>query len=253
MLLLVTASLLLAACGTAAPAAPSLEPTAAPPVPTAPPDPITIAQSFYAAFNEKDLEKARSMIAEDYVLNVPYGTFERAAAIIEWQAQIDSGITFNQTNFVHTGNGRVTSCYEVFQNGSMIDKGCGAVTRIRDGEIVYDGLEPGEHVWVVQKYYEALNAKNVDLAMSYIANDAVFINPTGTYEGANAIRDSLAGLNKDGITFELGNFRKTARGVVYDYKVMQGSNLLDQGTNGLTIVENGLVVFDGTEDTFVAE
>jgi hypothetical protein len=33
---------------------------------------------------------------------------------------------------------------------------------------------------------------------------------------------------------------------------MQGSNLLDQGTNGLTVVKDGRVVFDGTEDTFVS-
>jgi hypothetical protein len=37
--------------------------------------------------------------------------------------------------------------------------------------------------------------------------------------------------------------------VIYDYKVMQGANLLDQGTNGLTIVKDGKIVFDGTEDT----
>jgi hypothetical protein len=37
--------------------------------------------------------------------------------------------------------------------------------------------------------------------------------------------------------------------IVYDYKVMQGGNLLDQGTNGLTIVKEGKIIFDGTEDT----
>ena len=37
--------------------------------------------------------------------------------------------------------------------------------------------------------------------------------------------------------------------VVYDYKVLQGANLLDQGTNGLTGVKDGQVIFDGTEGT----
>ena len=152
-----------------------------------------------------------------------------------------------------TGNGRVTSCYEVFENGKSIDKGCGNVTHVRDGKIIFDGLETAEQIWVVQKYYEALNAKKLDLAMSFIATDARFINPTGTYEGAEAIRASLEGLNTDGITFDLSNFRNTDGKIVYDYKVMQGANLLDQGTNGLTVVKDGMVVFDGTEDTLATE
>ncbi len=88
--------------------------------------------------------------------------------------------------------------------------------------------------------------------MFFIAPDAIFINPTGTYEGTASIRESLAGLNTDGITFDLSNFRNTDGQIVYDYKVLQGGNVLDQGTNGLTVVKDGLVIFDGTEDTFVA-
>jgi hypothetical protein len=85
--------------------------------------------------------------------------------------------------------------------------------------------------------------------MSLIAGDAVFINPTGTYEGADAIRTSLEGLKTDGITFDLSNFRNTDGTVVYDYQVLQGTNVLDVGTNGLTMVKEGLVIFDGTEET----
>ena len=239
MLLIVVASLLLAAC---APAAPAKEMA----------DPVTVVKSFYEAYNANEIEKAMSLTAEDYVMNDPSGTYDRSAAATQWQAVRDSGITFNQTNFVDTGNGRVTSCYEVLADGTSVDKGCGNVTHVRDGKIVYDGLENAEQIWVVQKYYEALNAKNVELAMSFIAGEAVFINPTGTYEGTNAIRKSLAGLNTDDITFDLSNFRNTEGKIIYDYKVLQGGNLLDQGTNGLTVVKDGKVVFDGTEDTFVA-
>jgi len=165
----------------------------------------------------------------------------------------DSGITFDQTNFVDTSEGRVTSCYDVLQDGNSVDKGCGNVTHVRDGKIIYDGLENAEQIWVVQKYYEALNAKNLSLAMTFIASDALFVNPTGTYAGADAIRESLAGLNKDGITFDLSNFRNNDGKIVYDYKVLQGGNLLDQGTNGLTVVKDGMVIFDGTEDTLVQQ
>jgi limonene-1,2-epoxide hydrolase len=108
-------------------------------------------------------------------------------------------------------------------------------------------------VEVVQKYYNAVNSKDIDLAMSYIASDAVFANPTGKYASTAEIRASLEGVASDGITFELSNFRDTNGRVVYDYKVMMGDQLLDQGTNGLTIVKDGKIVFDGTEDTFAVE
>ena len=218
-----------------------------------PAEQIWIVQKFYEILNTKDVEKAMSLTAEDYVMNDPFGTYDRAAAAKQWEVVvIEAGLSFNQTDFTNTGNGRVTSCYEVFENGKSIDQGCGNVTHIRDGKIIFDGLEAAEQIWVVQKYYDALNAKSLDLAMSFIASDALFINPTGTYEGADAIRESLAGLNTDGISFDLSNFRNTSGQIVYDYKVMQGSNLLDQGKNGLTVVKDGKVVFDGTEDTFIA-
>ena len=215
-----------------------------------PAEQIWIVQQFYEIINTKDVDKAMALTAEDYVMNDPFGTYDRTAAAAQWKAVVvDAGLRFKQTDFTNTGNGRVTSCYEVFENGNSIDKGCGNVTHVRDGKIIYDGLENAEQIWVVQKYYEAVNAKNLDLAMAFIAPDSLFINPTGTYEGAEAIRASLAGLNTDGITFDLSNFRNTEGRIVYDYKVMQGGNLLDQGTNGLTVVKDGLVIFDGTEDT----
>jgi ketosteroid isomerase-like protein len=218
-----------------------------------PAEQIWIVQKFYEIINTRDVEKAMSLTAEDYVMNDPFGTYDRAAAAAQWKAVVvDYGLSFNQTNFENTGNGRVTSCYEVFEKGASIDKGCGNVTHVRDGKIIYDGLESAEQIWIVQKYYEALNAKKLDLAMSFIAPDALFINPTGTYEGPEAIRDSLAGLNTDGITFNLSNFRNTDGTIVYDYEVLQGSNVLDQGTNGLTIVQNGWITFDGTEETLPA-
>jgi ketosteroid isomerase-like protein len=146
-------------------------------------------------------------------------------------------------------DGRVTSCFKVFQKETLIDQGCTGVTIVRRGQIIFDGLTQHEPAYVVGRYYQALNAKDLELAMSFVASDAVFINPTGTYEGTEAIRESLGGLNKDGITFEVSNLHGFLGRIVYDYKVMQGENLLDQGSNGLTIVKDGKIIFDGTEDT----
>ena len=240
-ILLALPALILTACSGAVPA--TVVPT------KAISDPVIVVKSFYEAFNTKDINQAMSLTAEDYVMNDPFGTYDRAAAAIQWQAVMDGGISFNQTNFLDTGDGRVTSCYEVFDDGKSVDKGCGNVTHVHDGKIIFDGLENAEQIWIVQKYYEALNAKKLDFAMSFVAGDAVFINPTGTYKGESAIHESLKSLNTNGITFDLSNFRNTNGKVVYDYKVMQGTNLLDQGTDGLTMVKDGKIVFDGTERT----
>lgn len=230
--------LILAACAPAVPAADSA-------------DPIAVVGRFYTALNAGDVERAMSYTAPDYVMNDPFGTYDRQQAAVQWKNVIDAGLTFELSK-LQNRNGRVTSCYVVRENGNQIDSGCGGVTYVRDGRIVFDGLESAEQVWVVQEYYEALNAGNLDLAMSYIAADAQFINPTGTYKGATEIRESLAGLNKDGITFSLSNFRNTDGTIVYDYEVLQGGNVLDKGTNGLTIVQEGMIVFDGTEETAAA-
>lgn len=105
-------------------------------------------------------------------------------------------------------------------------------------------------VAVVQAYYAAVNDGDIDEAMSYVAEDAVFANPTGYYNGADEIRAGLVeGVIAPGITFDLTNFRGEGGRIVYDYEVLMGDTVLDSGTDGLTIVENSLIVFDGTERT----
>jgi ketosteroid isomerase-like protein len=242
MMLLVTTSLLLAAC---APAAPALEPTTAPPLASTaipePADPVTVVRSFYQAFNDKDLEKAKSLIAEDYVMNVPYGTYDRDAAMIEWQAQIDSGITFNQTNFVDTGNGRVTSCYEVFQNGSMIDKGCGSVTHVRDGKIVFDGLESGEPIWIAQEFYRAYNEGDLESLMASVAED-IKVRGGAYLTGKDRFRFNMQADLKQGFQAEISDLKVEGDRVTYNVTVYNNAgSVLITGMETLQI-KDGLII-----------
>jgi DNA-binding SARP family transcriptional activator len=84
---------------------------------------------------------------------------------------------------------------------------------------------------------------------SLIADDALFINPTGHYRGKQAISRCLAQNMSQGLYFDLWDFQSKGMGVVYKYRVMQGSSILDANNDGLTIVENGKIVFDGTART----
>jgi ketosteroid isomerase-like protein len=230
-------ALALAACSSARPQA------AAPMA-----DPAAVVQQFYTLINAKNVNEAMALTADDYVMNDPSGTYDRAGAAKQWQSVVDAGLTFEQTNFKNT-DGRVTSCYLVRENGNEVDKGCNNVTHVRQGQIIFDGLEPAEHIWVVQHYYAFVNQGDIDNAAAYIADDAVFINPTGSYNGKAAIVASLRGQAKDGLTFELSNFREQDGRVAYDYSVKQKGDTLDKGTDGLTTIKGGKITFDGTEKT----
>jgi len=220
-------------------------PAAAP----APTDPVSIVKMYYNGINTNDIDHAMTFADDDLVLTDPSGVIagkEQIAAY--WKDLVAAGFKFELSDLKAVG-GRVTSCFKVSQNDQLLDQGCTGVTHVRDGKIVFDGLEMAEGQYIIEQYYAALNAKDIDLAMSYIAPDAEFANPTGKYTTTEEIRASLDGLAKDGITFELSNFRAADGRVVYDYKVLLGEDVLDSGTDGLTIVQNGLITFDGTERT----
>lgn len=100
---------------------------------------------------------------------------------------------------------------------------------------------------IVQRYYEAVNAQQLDTAMSYIADDAVFVNPIGVFSGKDSVRESLQIVMDEGITFELSNFRDTNSRVVYDYQVFVNGDQVETGTDGLTVVREGKITLDTTE------
>lgn len=104
---------------------------------------------------------------------------------------------------------------------------------------------------IVQAYYDAYNSKDVETAVLYIAEDAVFINPVGTFTGAAAIKAHLATLVNDGLTFDLSDFKNDNGRVQYAYKVLINGEVVETGTDGLTIVKDGKIIFDGTVGTEV--
>jgi ketosteroid isomerase-like protein len=141
----------------------------------------------------------------------------------------------------------------VREKGTQVDQGCNNVTHVRQGKIIFDGLESAERIWVVQRYYALVNKGDIDGAAAFIADDALFINPTGSYKSKAEIVASLRAQAKDGLTFDLSNFREKDGRVVYDYIVKAGSDALDKGTDGLTKIKDGKIVFDGTEKTEPAQ
>jgi hypothetical protein len=112
------------------------------------------------------------------------------------------------------------------------------------------GPTSGGAVQIVKVFYDEVNAHQIDIAMRYVAPTAVFINPTGTYNGKAAIRRFLERGASEGTVYHHTNFRVHGGSVVYGFRITQYPyGIIATGNNGLTVVKAGKIVFDGTAAT----
>jgi hypothetical protein len=107
-------------------------------------------------------------------------------------------------------------------------------------------------VSVVQNFYDAIAEGELETAMSYVADDALFINPTGTFTGKEEVRGNISALIDGGFVFELRDLVNEDGKVTYGYTLFIGGENVEEGDNGVTIVKNGKVVFDGLEESIPA-
>lgn len=139
-ILFVILAQILAACGTAAPAAPTSEPTIAPPpAPTATPepaDPAEVVQGFWAAMEAKDIEAAMAFVAEDAKCRGACyfsGTNSFNAYL---QGRINAGLV-TQISDVKVEGDTVTYLYKVFRNGIEVEENAeGESMQVLDGKII---------------------------------------------------------------------------------------------------------------------
>lgn len=103
-------------------------------------------------------------------------------------------------------------------------------------------------VTIVQAFYKAITDKQLDAAMAYVADDALFINPTGTYTGKDEVRTNISALVDGGFDFQLRDLVDTNGKVNYGYTLYINGEAVEEGDNGVTIVKDGKIVFDGLEE-----
>jgi ketosteroid isomerase-like protein len=206
---------------------------------------VTVVQSFYEIINTKDVEKAMTLTADNYVMNDSSGTYDKSAAVVQWQAVVDAGRTFKQTGLVDTGDGRVTSCHEVFENGTTIDNSCGNVTRVRDGKIIFDGLLPAEQIWIVQQYYALMNAGDLEGSMSFVADD-VKCRGACYLTGKVAYQAYIQGVINGGGRKDLSDFAVEGDKVTYLYAFYNknGSDVVISGTEFMQIKDGKIILIE---------
>ncbi|MBC7879549.1 MAG: nuclear transport factor 2 family protein [Anaerolineales bacterium] len=208
-------------------------------------DPVTLVQNFYEIINTEDVEKAMTLTADNYVVGDSFGTYDKSAAVIQWQAAVDAGHTFKLTDLLDTGDGRVTSCYEVFENGTVIDKSCDHVTRVRDGKIIFDGLSPAEQLWIVQQYYALINAGDLESAMSFVADD-VKCRGACYLTGKASYQTYVEGIIHNGGRKEISNFTVDGDKVTYYYAFYNkdGRDVIISGTEFMQFKDGKIILIE---------
>jgi hypothetical protein len=78
---------------------------------------------------------------------------------------------------------------------------------------------------VIKSFFDARNAKNIDAAMAFFADDAVYTNHFGAkYVGKTEIRPLVQHDADVGTQFELSNIQATESKVTYHLRFLVGGN-----------------------------
>ena len=100
---------------------------------------------------------------------------------------------------------------------------------------------------IVQAANNRLNQDDVDGYLDYFSADAVVIDPHGTYEGIEAIRAyTEQEVVPENYRFELRELNANGNDVTYTYDVYVNDILRDTSTDGLDVVVDGKIIFEGT-------
>ena len=216
-------------------------------------DPVEIVKAFYNATNALEYEKAVTFLADDAVIINPNGTYTGTEAnLAQITENCDAGIRVELSSLVNV-DGIVISHVIALLNGELIFEGEGGITIVEDGKITFDGdtfnMPPSEDPTapkeVVKAFYVAMNALEYDRVVTFLADDAVMINPSGTYTGTEANLAQIKEAWDAGIRLGIRPIRNVDGIVVYHNNVTENGTLLYDGEGGITIVEDGKITFDG--------
>lgn len=110
---------------------------------------------------------------------------------------------------------------------------------------------PATPITIVTSFYGAVNARQLDRAMTFVADNALFVwAGVGTYSGKARVRALLQDTFRRGWTWKGTNFPDKGGRVTYAFELYEGGGtLIYSADDGVTIVKAVKIVFDGTEAT----
>ena len=100
---------------------------------------------------------------------------------------------------------------------------------------------------VVQAANDHLSNGELDGMMEFYSADAVMCSPGGCYHGSQEIRDKLTFYMTLHRRIELSDLSADGNVVTFSLKAYQGDILAENVPDGLDVVVDGLIIFDGTK------
>ncbi len=100
---------------------------------------------------------------------------------------------------------------------------------------------------VVQGVFESLNKADIDGYVSYYADDAVMCSPGGCFHGTEEIKAKMGSYMQLHRRFEISDMKANGNEVTYVFKGFEGDRLVESANDGLFVVLDGKVIFDGSE------
>ncbi len=114
--------------------------------------------------------------------------------------------------------------------------------------VACSSTQSSDPVAVVQTAYDHINKGEYESFMDHLTEDAVMRDACCRYASPSGILHHLttdyAPVN---MKFELSNFKADGNVVTYDVLVFQGDKLVAARSDALNIIDNGQILFDGTE------
>jgi len=107
--------------------------------------------------------------------------------------------------------------------------------------------KPRDPVSVVQAANDRLSEGDLDGMMEFYSDDAVMCSPGGCFHGSQEIRDKLTSYMTLHRRIELSDLSSDGNVVTFTLKSYQGGILAENVPDGLNVVVDGRIIFDGTK------
>jgi len=109
--------------------------------------------------------------------------------------------------------------------------------------------QPADPIAVWQEASARIVEGDVDGYIKYLSNDAVYIEGSRRFDGTEEIREYLINeVMPEHLRFEMIDPVANGNDVTYTVKVYQGEVLIDTLDDVLTVVVDGKIIFEGTEN-----
>ena len=106
--------------------------------------------------------------------------------------------------------------------------------------VEYVPADPGNPASVVNAFFTARSAFNLEAAMQYVNDSTVIVNPRGTHTGVDQIREMVQSMMDDNFQFEITSSQTNGDQVTFKMQAYQNGQAVEM-VNGQAVVQGGVI------------